>query len=227
MPSLPNSRLILASSSPRRQQLLGLMGLPFVVAVSQIDETPYPGELPWDLVARLCRAKADSVALAYPTGLIIAADTIVVLDHDILGKPADDAAAFDMLARLRNREHTVYSGLALIDVAVGRSCIQVAATPVRMRNYTDAEILRYIASGDPLDKAGAYAIQHAEFDPIEQIEGCYANVMGLPMCHLYRALLLGQIHAPIHPLQCCPQAVSKGCLWSAMITQAPASMWCC
>jgi len=222
-----NSRLVLASGSPRRQQLLSLMGLSYTVAVSQADETPCAGELPQDLVARLSRAKAASVAGAYPDGLIIAADTIVVLDGDILGKPTDEKMAWEMLTRLRSREHTVYSGLALVDVAADRSCAQVAATPVHMRHYTDEEILRYIASGDPLDKAGAYAIQHPEFDPIERIGGCYANVMGLPMCHLYRVLLLWQMCASIHPLQCCPQAVSRGCPWSAAIMQSPVGEWGC
>ena len=97
---------------------------------------------------------------------------------------------------------------------------------MQMRDYSDDEILGYIATGDPLDKAGAYAIQNERFDPVARVNGCYANVMGLPMCHLYRILRAWAVEVPVHPLDCCSLTVEKGCPWSADITQMPVEAWC-
>lgn len=188
-------RLLLASASPRRHELLALLGLPFDVTATDVDETPRPGESPATLVVRLSREKAHAVA-APPGTLIIACDTIVALNGDVLGKPHDAAEATDMLRRLRGRPHAVYSALALLDPATGREQSAVAETTVAMRTYTDAELIAYVASGDPLDKAGAYAIQHAGFHPVAQIQGCYANVTGLPLCHLTRCLRTWGIEPP-------------------------------
>lgn len=211
--------IILASASPRRFELVSAMGLSFQVVTSDIDETPHPQEAPLVLAHRLSQAKAEAVARDYIDAIIIAADTLVVLDDRILGKPRDEDEAVTMLTQLCGRRHLVYSGLAVLDQSGQRRCVQVAITPVRMRNYSDAEIHRYVATGDPMDKAGAYAIQYAEWNPVADFEGCYTNVMGLPMCHLYRVLRSWDIDVPRHPLESCPYALQEGCPYARAILQ--------
>ena len=179
--------LLLASQSPRRRELLALLGLPFEVTVAHVAEVPQAGEPPDALVVRLSRAKASATS-ARSGVLVIACDTVVALDGGLLGKPRDAGDAMTTLRRLRGRSHTVYSAITLLEAATGRTLTDVVETQVMMRAYTDAEIAAYVASGDPLDKAGAYAIQHAEFHPVAELQGCYANVMGLPLCHLTRSL---------------------------------------
>ncbi len=180
-------RLILASSSPRRQEFLRLLGILFRVHPARVDETPRPGERPEDLALRLSRLKAEAVARE-AEGLILAADTVVVLDGCILGKPRDVDEARAMLCALRGRWHHVHTAITLIpnlQSPVSQSPISTLDTArVLMREYTDAEIDAYIASGDPLDKAGAYAIQHPTFAPVARVEGCLATVMGLPIARL-------------------------------------------
>lgn len=220
----PQPPIVLASASPRRRELLALMGIDFGVMPSDINEAPIPGEPAAEMAKRLSLSKANAVAAAHSEALVIAADTLVVLDGLVLGKPADEAMAFEMLTRLAGRQHWVYTGLAIVDAGRSRHCEQVAATLVTMRQYTADEVRRYVATGDPIDKAGAYAIQYPQFDPVARIGGCYANVMGLPMCHVYRVLDLWGVAPPIHPLHCCPQAVEKGCRWSAEIVEPPAAI---
>ena len=183
-----SKELILASASPRRQQLFSLLGLPFVSLTAGVEENRGHGEKPEEMVCRLSQAKAEALAEDYSERLIVAADTIVVLDGQVLGKPADADGAADMLRRLRGREHLVFSGLAALNLSTGQRATELARTTVWMRPYSDEEVARYVTSGDPLDKAGAYAIQHQEFNPVAYIQGCYASVMGLPLCHLTRAL---------------------------------------
>ncbi len=183
---MQNPPLILASTSPRRRELITLFGLEFKFISADIDEAPRAGEPPAELVWRLSRAKAALGVHKSPDALIVAADTLVALDGAILGKPKDSADATRMLQRLRARAHVVYSGVTVAQGA--RQITQVVTTTVWMREYSDAEIAAYVATGDPLDKAAAYAIQHAAFHPVARIDGCHANVMGLPLCHLYRAL---------------------------------------
>jgi MAF protein len=185
--------LILASQSPRRHELLSLLGLPFEVTVSDVRETPRTDETPPELVTRLSRAKARNAELNGRQGaLVIACDTIVALRErpaqaEILGKPRDPREAETMLRRLRGRSHVVYSAVT-VETPGREATTDLVETELTMRPYTDAEIRAYVASGDPLDKAGAYAIQHEDFDPVEKIQGCYASVMGLPLCHLARRL---------------------------------------
>jgi septum formation protein len=178
-------RLILASQSPRRQQFLRELGLTFDILVAGIDETPRPGEMPVILARRLAEEKAQAVAGSLsadaPPALIIAADTVVALDAQLLGKPASAAEATAMLASLRGRPHSVHSGVSVLSIQEGRQSTRVNSTRVTMRAYTDAEIAAYVASGDPLDKAGAYAIQHPVFAPVARLEGCLSGVMGLPL----------------------------------------------
>jgi septum formation protein len=182
-------RIILASGSPRRRELLGLTGLTFKVAKADIDETPQPAEAAADYTLRLSQEKARAVSATVAGGtLILAADTTVADGDVILGKPADPDEARAMLRRLRGRVHQVHTALTLIDTASRRSVSETAVTDVPMRDYGDDEIEAYIASGDPFDKAGGYAIQNAGFHPVTALSGCYANVVGLPLCHLIRAL---------------------------------------
>ncbi len=181
--------MLLASSSPRRRELLALLGLPFDVTSADVDETPLDGESPRDMALRLARAKAQCVAQAAPPGVIvIAADTTGALDDIPLGKPADAADAERMLRALRGRVHQVYTAIILVKAHSDQSVCDLATTDVLMRRYSDEEMYAYIASGDPLDKAAAYAIQHSGFHPVESLNGCLANVMGLPLCHLTRSL---------------------------------------
>jgi MAF protein len=180
-------KVILASNSPRRRQLLRLTGLDFQVRPADVDETPLTGELAADYVQRLATSKARAVgAQGDADGVVVAADTTVVDGNQILGKPVDNEDAERMLRQLRGRSHQVYTAIAVLrddDLLV-----ECCGTDVPMRNYSNAEMQAYIESGDPLDKAGAYAIQHPEFHPVDHLRGCYANVVGLPLCHFVRML---------------------------------------
>jgi MAF protein len=180
--------LILASASPRRQQLFSLLGVLFSALTADVEENRGHREKPEEMVRRLSQAKAEALAADYPERLTVAADTIVVLDGQVLGKPDDADEATAMLRRLRSREHLVLSALTVLSPSTGQWITELVQTAVWMRPYSDEEISRYVASGDPMDKAGAYAIQHQEFKPVAYIQGCYASVMGLPLCHLSRAL---------------------------------------
>jgi septum formation protein len=180
---------ILASNSPRRKELLGLFQQPFQVAPADVDETEYPGEAPGTYVCRLAKTKAQVVAERFPVaGLIIAADTTVADGEEILGKPVDQADASRMLQQLRGRNHQVYTAIALMVPEKGILAQELCLSQVPMRNYSDEEIEVYIQTNDPMDKAGAYAIQHKGFHPVEDFKGCFASVMGFPACHLARSL---------------------------------------
>ena len=182
-----NMDVILASNSPRRRQLLGLTGLDFQVLPADVDETPHTGEFAADYVQRLAAGKARAIGTQVDVDvLVIAADTTVVDGNQILGKPVDNEDAERMLRQLRGRSHQVYTSVAVRKA--DELLVDCCSTDVPMRNYSDAEMQAYIESGDPLDKAGAYAIQHAGFHPVEHLQGCYANVVGLPLCHLVRTL---------------------------------------
>lgn len=201
-------RLILASSSPRRRQLLSLLGIPFVVKVAGVDESRLYGEPPTELVLRVSQTKALTIRDVRPDELVVAADTIVVLDGDILGKPSDPDDARRMLERLRGRSHMVYSGMTLWHPASRRMVSRLGESSVWMRDYEDDEIASYVDSRDPMDKAGAYAIQHAVFDPVSHLEGCWLNVVGLPLCHLGQALARFGVYAPANVPGTC-QAFSQ------------------
>jgi septum formation protein len=195
--------LVLGSASPRRRALLAGLGLSFAVRTADIDETPHPGESPEALVRRLALTKARAVAAALPapegtaapSSLVMGADTIVVHDGAILGKPEDAAHARRMLRRMRGQPHMVMTGVAIVDSATGRAIADVARTVVFLRPFTDPELDAYVDSGDPLDKAGAYAIQHEQFRPVANLSGSESNVIGLPI-GLTRELLsrLSDIH---------------------------------
>jgi septum formation protein len=175
--------LILGSNSPRRRQLLALTGLKFSVSAADVDESQQSNELPTEYVLRLAETKARAIH-ADADQIILAADTAVVDGVDILGKPKDSADAIAMLTRLRGHTHQVYSGIALLRLHDGLLLTDLCVTNVPMRNYSDEEINAYVQTGDPLDKAGAYGIQHPQFQPVASLSGCYASVMGLPVCHV-------------------------------------------
>lgn len=202
--------LILASSSPRRSELLHLINLPFEVSPADIVEIKNPDEYPSDYVLRLARHKAAAVA-KQRQGLVIAADTTVADGSEVLEKPADPADARRMLQQLRGRAHRVYTGIALVETNSGRSYDAVCCTDVPMRNYSDAEMEAYIATGDPLDKAGAYAIQHPGFHPVVDLQGCFASVMGLPLCHLLVGMWALDIPVPGGLPQRCQEYLNYSC----------------
>lgn len=174
-------QLILASQSPRRRQLLSLTGLDFAVRAADIDETMDSEKTPFDEVARVSREKA----MALPRGsddIVVAADTIVVCGNEVLGKPKDPEDAFRMLSMLSGHDHQVMTGMT---VACGdRVVTTTEVTKIHFRELTDGEIRAYIATGDPMDKAGAYGIQSGAALFVTGIEGDYYNVMGLPICRL-------------------------------------------
>ena len=180
--------LILASRSPRRHRLLAYLDLPFRVVIPQVEEdfAPVATGKPEDLAEALALAKAEAVASEEGEGIVIAADTIVVDGDTILGKPADSSEAAAMLRRLRGKTHRVITGRAVVDAGGGQRPASHVVTAVHMRPYSDAEIAAYVARGDPLDKAGAYAIQDEQFHPVGSYDGCYCNVVGLPL----KALLI-------------------------------------
>jgi MAF protein len=204
-----NRRLLLASQSPRRRELLALLGLPFETDASDVDETPRPNESPAALAARLSQAKAQACPANH--AIVIACDTIVAYKGQVLGKPSDAEEAFAMLRRLRGHPHSVYTAVTLLEKGTGRTVTGIAETQVIMRTYTDVEMAAYIASGDPMDKAGAYAIQHRGFRPVSEVQGCFANVMGLPLCHLTCHLRAWGIDPPRDIPAACQTHIGHSC----------------
>jgi len=209
--------LILASGSPRRRRLLTCLGLRFRVVVPDVDEdVPSAAELtPEEMAQALAGAKALSVAQGEGRGLVVAADTLVLDGETVLGKPRDPDEAAAMLRRLRDREHRVITGLALVDAArPDVSLHDHVTTVVRMRPYSEEEIAAYIARREPFDKAGAYAIQDEAFHPVATYDGCYCNVVGLPLRAVVRLLRKGRLditneHLARLPADCegCPLEV--------------------
>lgn len=179
-------RLILASASPRRAALLAAAGFTFDVRRPEIDERPLTGEAPTDYVLRLAREKAARIDRREPGDVVLAADTEVVVDGLVLGKPADDRDAARMLKRLSGRTHDVLTGLV---VQAGDAVLtELERTAVRFLPLTDDEVAWYVATGEPRDKAGAYAIQGLGSRFVDRIEGSYSNVVGLPIATVYRLL---------------------------------------
>jgi septum formation protein len=182
-------KLILASASVRRAEILHDAGFSFTVLSSAVDETPYPGETPHDLVQRLAAAKAELVAArAVGPAIVIGADTIVTLEGHIFGKPRSSDDARHMLEKLSGHTHAVVTGVALIRLPDAERLTFVESTLVHFAALSAEEISRYLATGEPHDKAGAYAIQGRAGRYIPRIEGCYFNVVGLPLARLQRAL---------------------------------------
>jgi septum formation protein len=177
---VPNDVLVLASASPRRAELLRAAGIPFEAMPADVDERQHEGEEPDTYVCRLATEKAARVAVTHPGRPVLGADTTVVVDGEVLGKPHDAAEAASMLGRLSGRSHQVLTGVCLIDAGGGAETA-LATTTVEFRPLTPAEIDSYVASGEPMDKAGAYAIQGLAGAFVTRIHGAYDNVVGLPV----------------------------------------------
>ncbi|MFA5612125.1 MAG: Maf family protein [Anaerolineaceae bacterium] len=199
---MKHRKLILASGSPRRNQMLCLFGIPFTTAPAEIDEQKRRGESPIEYVERMAFEKGEAREISEDE-VVLSADTIVDLEGLVLGKPVDAEDAERTLKLMRGRSHRVYTALSLHLGKDGPILSDVCLTEVYMRAYSDEEIQAYIARGDYKDKAGGYAIQDPEFHPVDRIEGCYANVMGLPLCHVYRLFRRAGISVDIDIAELC------------------------
>ena len=182
---LKGRKLVLASESPRRAQLFRLIGLDFVVRKSGVDEDNDVPQEPRQHVLTLSRRKAERVAAAETKALVVGADTIVVIDGEILGKPSSPQQAYDMLRRLSGRTHRVFTGFTVVETQTGASVADVEVTEVHFRELEDDEIWRYIETGSPMDKAGAYGIQDQSAVFVDRISGCFYNVVGFPLARFY------------------------------------------
>ena len=182
--------LVLASASPRRQELLRNAGISFIVQPADVDETPIPGESARDCAERLAREKALKIWRSRPHDVVLGADTVVVIDGEILGKPADAEDAARMLRKLSGREHQVITGVCVAGIRAGadEAVTGSETTLVTVTAISEEEIREYVATGEPMDKAGAYAIQGIAARWIPRIEGDYSNVVGLPVALVYRML---------------------------------------
>lgn len=174
-------RLILASSSPRRRELMGRLGLDFEILVPDVAEEVLPGERPEEHVGRLAAEKARAVSAGNPGAVVIAADTVVVLDGDIIGKPVDAEDACRLLGRLSGRTHTVYTGVSVISGPQEAARVEVVSSGVTISALDESEIREYVATGEPLDKAGAYAVQGKGGRFVTTVDGSLTNVIGLPL----------------------------------------------
>jgi septum formation protein len=181
-------KIILASASPRRRELLRQLGLTFEILPSNVDEDIKEGEDPRRHVLRLARSKAEEVAKSRSNCIVIGADTIVVLDDEILGKPKDEEEACAMLSRLSGREHLVFTGFCVIVPPNGVAYCDAVDTRVRFKHLSAEEIRGYVRTGETVDKAGAYAVQGKGSYMIKEIQGSYTNVVGLPLCELVDVL---------------------------------------
>jgi MAF protein len=218
------TEFILASKSPRRQMLLRNLINHFIVMETDIDETIQSGENPSDFVLRLASEKAFAAGKkleesALQEVIVIAADTIVVDREKVLGKPIDAEDAINILDRLKNRTHQVLSGIAVYQLETRKIRSRMVLTEVRMRNYTGAEVQEYVNSGDPFDKAGAYAIQNDSFNPVPDFNGCFANVMGLPLCHLSLLLREETLETDLRVADRCQESIHYRCpVYSQILT---------
>ena len=181
-------KIILASASPRRKELLRQIGLIFEVVPSEIEEDVKDGEEPREHVLRLARLKAQEIARDQDSAVIIGADTIVVLGGEILGKPKDEEEAFAMLSQMSGRVHRVFTGFCVLDASDGSEYSEAVESKVRFKHLTPEEIRGYIKTDEPMDKAGAYAVQGRGSYMIKEIQGSYTNVVGLPLCELVEVL---------------------------------------
>lgn len=212
----PAIRFLLGSQSPRRRQLVQLLGYPVDTAVADADEESIQTPDPQQNVIDTALLKSELIRQQHPSHgrtLLITADTTVAFGQQMLNKPKDEADAARMLRLLRGTPHQVHTGIVLYDMASGRQTTAVSTAQIIMRNYTDDEIAAYIATGDPMDKAGAYAVQHQQFRPAAAVEGCFLNVIGLPICLLIQLLQTWEV-----PLRADPTAVAHAHLGHACPT---------
>ena len=192
--------------------MLSFIGIPFDVASADVDESLDPNESPRDYVLRLAEAKARALARNDAKAqIIIGSDTAVVDAGETLGKPRDKSEAESVLRQLRGRTHQVYTGIALYDERSDKVFSELCISDVPMRDYSDAEMDAYISTGDPMDKAGGYAIQNGDFAPVEHFDGCFASVMGFPLCHLARSLKKEGIEIDADLPQACSSSLNYEC----------------
>lgn len=219
--------LLLASASPRRRQIIAQLGLPFDVLIAPADEDaaqqqykgPVEGLAQWTAAYKAIMTHTLPDTANHP---VITADTTVIIDGKIQGKPCDEEEAHALLLTLRGRWHHVVTGVVVSTLIDGKLTLHGTSctTPVLMRPYSEEEITAYIATGDPMDKAGAYGIQHPQFQPTERIDGCYLNVVGLPLCALVEVLALFSIKPAIQPRENCTDCP---CPWSTRCHHTPIS----
>jgi len=200
--------IILASASPRRRELFALFNLPYCCVSTDLDENQLPDENPTDYVTRLALQKGEAINAE---NLVLSADTIVVCEGEVLGKPANEQEAREMLKRMRGKPHSVLTALAFRQKSSKLLLQDICHTQVLMRCYTDAEIESYVQSGDYRDKAGGYAIQHKDFHPVAAVQGCYANVMGLPLCNLACLLQKAGIAVEVDIPEACQRHLGITC----------------
>lgn len=214
-------RIILASNSPRRKELLGLALLPFTVDSAEVDESTLPGELPEVYVRRLALSKASATANRHGEDtIVLGSDTTVVLNGEIIGKPIDETDAARILCSLRGRSHHVYTGIAAVNNASGTIVSRVIRTDVPMRHYSDDEMNAYIESGDPMDKAGAYGIQNSDFVAKSELDGCFASVMGFPICAVTSMIKATGLNVEHGIQERCQQLIGYDCpVFSDYLTQ--------
>ncbi len=192
-----SQRIVLASASPRRAHLLALLGISYEIDASTVDEDLSAPRDPIERARELALDKARAVAGRHPEALVLGADTLISFHGQLLGKPRDAADAAATLRALRGRWHRVITGLAVVDTATGQETAGAEVTRVLMRRYSDDEIAAYVATGDPMDKAASYAVQHRDFRPVERLDVCYCNVMGLPLCATLDLLNKAGTAAPV------------------------------
>ena len=185
---MPIPKIILASASPRRTELLDLAGIGHIVDPADVDESILQHEMPADYAKRIALVKAIKTAERHTSGLVLGADTIVVVGDEVLGKPASREDAARMLQLISGREHEVITAVALVDSQTGRSEVGLEVTEVKVKELSSAEIAEYLETGEPFDKAGAYGIQGRASVFVEGIRGCFFNVVGLPLARLYRMI---------------------------------------
>jgi len=186
---MSSPRIILASSSPRRKELLSQAGVEFAIVVSGCDETPIPGEGVQEMVERLAVVKAQAVANSHKDAIVIGADTTVWIDGQSLGKPTSPEEACEMLRQIQGRTHEVWGGIAILHHGRGIHKVWSHTTRVTMAEMNEGAIARYVSSGEPMDKAGSYAIQGLGLQFVESIDGSYSNVVGLNITALMRELV--------------------------------------
>ena len=195
--------IVLASGSPRRRELLSRLGLAYEVRAADIDETPLAGERPRELALRLAEAKARRVSQAAGPGrVVIAADTVVARGRTLYGKPTDPEDAVAMLRELAGRAHQVITGVSVVSPTGLHT--RALASQVVLRAFSDGEILGYVATGDPLDKAGAYAVQNEHWRPVARLRGCRCNVVGFPLGVVTELLVAAGVALPASAADCCP-----------------------
>jgi len=216
--------VILASQSPRRKEMLGWVLPTFSAQPADLDESMREDESPAEYVQRLALSKARAVHVAsWGQSGVLGADTIVLLEGKVLGKPATRSEALEMLTELRGREHQVLTAIAWIPAGGDEVFTDVCVSRVPMRDYTRQEMLDYIHSGDPYDKAGGYAIQSTDFHPVENFAGCYASVMGMPLCHLKRTLARAGVILEVNLPKICLNHLNYTCFISKRVLQGVAA----